>query len=383
MKLPAQQRRTLALIAVIVPLLILFVYVALRSGPLAPIAVTVAEVKSQPIKPALFGIGTVQARYTYKIGPTVAGRVRHLYVDVGDRVQAGQVLGEMDPVDLDARIRAQQAALKAARAAVKQAEAKALYARTQARRYEQLLGVKGASEETVATKRQEQAVADAALAVARDEVKRIQADLEALRAQRSHLKLVSPVAGLVVARQANPGTAVMAGQAVVEVIDPTILWIDTRFDQISAEGLVAGLPAMVRLRSRHDQLLPGRVLRVEPLADAVTQEMLAKIVFERQPQPMPPLGELAEVTVSLAPLPARPVIPNAGIREVDGQRGVWLLADDSLRFVPVELGRSDLDGRVQVLDGLREGQHIVVYSEKALSAHSRIHVVEQIPRAAP
>jgi len=382
MKLPELQRRTLALIAVIVPLLILFGYVALRSGPLAPIAVTVAEVKSRPIRPALFGIGTVQARYTYKIGPTISGRVLELHVDVGDRVQADQILGEMDPVDLDARIRAQQAALKAARAAVKQAEAKARYARTQARRYEQLLSVKGTSEETVATKRQEQAVADAALAVARDEVKRIQADLEALRAQRRHLKLVSPVAGLVVARQANPGTAVMAGQAVVEVIDPTILWIDTRFDQISAEGLAAGLPAMVRLRSRHDQLLPGRVLRVEPLADAVTQEMLAKIVFERQPQPMPPLGELAEVTVSLAPLPARPVIPNAAIREVDGRRGVWLLADDSLRFVPVELGRSDLDGRVQVLDGLKEGQRIVVYSEKALSAHSRIHVVEQIPGTA-
>lgn len=383
MKLPAQQRRTFALIAVIVPLLILFVYVALRSGPLAPVAVTVVEVKSQPINPALFGIGTVQARYTYKIGPTVAGRVRHLYVDVGDRVQAGQVLGEMDPVDLDARIRAQQAALKAAMAAVKQAEAKALYARTQARRYEQLLGVKGTSEETVATKRQEQAVADAALAMARHEVKRIQADLEALHAQRSHLKLVSPAAGLVVARQANPGTAVMAGQAVVEVIDPTILWIDTRFDQISAEGLAASLPAMVRLRSRHDRLLPARVLRVEPLADAVTLEMSAKIVFEQPPQPMPPLGELAEVTVSLAPLPTRPVIPNAAIRVVDGRRGVWLLADDSLRFVPVELGRSDLDGRVQVLDGLKEGQRIVVYSEKVLSAHSRIHVVEQIPGATP
>ena len=383
MKLLAQRRRTLALIAVIVPLLILFVHVALCSGPLAPIAVTVAEVKSQPIKPALFGIGTVQARYTYKIGPTAAGRVRHLYVDVGDRVQAGQVLGEMDPVDFDARIRARQAALKAARAAVRQAEAKALYARTQTRRYEQLLGVKGTSQETVATKRQEQAVADAALAVARDEVKRIQADLEALLAQRRHLQLVSPVAGLVVAREANPGTAVMAGQAVLEVIDPTILWIDTRFDQISAEGLAAGLPAMVRLRSRHDQLLPGRVLRVEPLADAVTQEMLAKIVFERQPRPMPPLGELAEVTVSLAPLPARPVIPNAAIREVDGRRGVWLLADDRLRFEPVKLGRSDLDGRVQVLGGLQEGQRIVVYSEKMLSAHSNIHVVEQIPGAAP
>ncbi len=86
MKLPTLQRRTLALIAVIVPLLVLFVYVALRSGPLAPVAVTVANVESRPIAPALFGIGTVQVRYTYAIGPTIAGRVKKLDVHVGDYV---------------------------------------------------------------------------------------------------------------------------------------------------------------------------------------------------------------------------------------------------------------------------------------------------------
>ena len=48
MKLPSLQRRTLALIAVIVPLLLLFVYVALRSGPLAPVAVTLTTVQSIP-----------------------------------------------------------------------------------------------------------------------------------------------------------------------------------------------------------------------------------------------------------------------------------------------------------------------------------------------
>ena len=57
-KLPLQGR-TLALLAVVVPLLLLFIYVGLRSGPLAPVAVTVVEVQSRAITPALFGIGTV------------------------------------------------------------------------------------------------------------------------------------------------------------------------------------------------------------------------------------------------------------------------------------------------------------------------------------
>ncbi|PZU36803.1 MAG: efflux transporter periplasmic adaptor subunit, partial [Acidovorax sp.] len=243
MKFPRLQRRTLALIAVIAPLVALFVYVALRSGPLAPVAVTLGSVQSRAIAPALSGIGTVQARYLYKIGPTFAGRVQRLDVQVGDRVEAGQVLGEMDPVDLDDRVRAQQAAIKSAEAALRQAEARQSYAQTQHQRYGKLVAVRGTSEESYATKQQELAVADAALAAAREDASRLRADLQALRAQRGNLRLVSPVAGMVAARDADPGTTVVAGQAVVKLIDPASLWIDTRFDQITAQGLAARLPA--------------------------------------------------------------------------------------------------------------------------------------------
>ena len=110
MMLLSMNRRTLALLAVLIPLVALFIYVALRSGPLAPIPVTVTRVESRSITPALFGIGTVEARYTYKIGPTVAGRVKRVDVQVGDRVRAGQLLGEMDPVDFDDRIASRRCA---------------------------------------------------------------------------------------------------------------------------------------------------------------------------------------------------------------------------------------------------------------------------------
>src|SRR5574337_1522041 len=280
MKFPRLQRRTLALIAVLFPLLALFVYVALRSGPLAPVSVVLATVENKSISPKLFGIGTIEARYTYKIGPTFAGRVKRLDVHVGDAVKAGQVLGEMDAVDLDDRINAQQAAIKSSEAALRQAEAKQAFARTQATRYEQLLAVRGASEEMASTKRQELAIANAVLAASRADAVRLRAELEALRTQRGNLRLVAPVAGLVAARDADPGTTVVAGQAVVEVIDPASLWIDTRFDQVSADGLAAGLPAKITLRSRQTQSLAGRVMRIEPRADAVTEETLAKIVFD-------------------------------------------------------------------------------------------------------
>lgn len=373
------QGRTLALLAVIVPLLALFIYVGLRSGPLAPVSVTVVTVESRAVTPALFGIGTVEARYTYKIGPTFAGRVKRLDVHVGDQVKAGQVLGEMDPVDLDDRVRSQESAFKRAEAALREAEARQAYAQAQARRYEQLFAVRSTSEEIATTKRQELQIADAALSAAREDIARARSDREALVAQRSNLRLIAPVDGVVAVRDADPGTTIVAGQAVVEVIDPKSLWINVRFDQISASGLAGGLPARIALRSRGGQTLKGRVLRVEPKADTVTEETLAKVAFDNKPEPLPPVGELAEVTVDLPALPAAPLVPNAAVRRDGDKVGVWQIVDGGLRFSQVKLGASDLNGYVQVREGLTNGDQVVTYSEKALTARSRVHVVDHIP----
>lgn len=381
-KLPLQGRN-LALLAVIIPLLALFIYVGLRSGPLAPVAVTIVTVESRALMPALFGIGTVEARYTYKIGPTFAGRVKRLDVHVGDQVKAGQVLGEMDPVDLDDRVRSQESAFKRAEAALREAEARQAFAQTQARRYEQLFAVRSISEETVTTKRQELQIANAAISAAREDIARTRADREGLVAQRINLRLIAPVDGVVAVRDADPGTTIVAGQAVVEVIDPKSLWINVRFDQISASGLAGGLPTRIVLRSRGGQTLNGRVLRVDPKADAVTEETLAKVTFDNKPEPLPPVGELAEVTVDLPALPAAPLIPNAAVQREGDKVGVWKIVDGDLRFSPVKLGASDLNGYVQVREGLKNGDLVVTYSEKALTARSRTHVVDRIPGVSP
>lgn len=373
--------RTLALIAAIVPLLILFIYVGLRSGPLAPVAVTVTSVTSEAVSPALFGIGTVEARHTHKIGPIFAGRIQRLEVQVGDQVKAGQVLGEMDPVDLEDRGRSLEAAVRRAEAVLREAEARHAFASTQAQRYDELYASRSVSEELRGTKRQELQIAAAARAVAQAEVVRVRSDREGLGVQQGSLRLVAPVDGLVVAREADPGTTVVAGQAVVEIIDPSSLWMNVRFDQISAAGLRRDLPAQIVLSSRSGLPLKGHVLRVEPKADAVTEETLAKVIFDTQPESLPPLGELAEVTVNLPALPAAPTVANAALRRLGEQIGVWKLVDGDLQFVPVKLGESDLNGRVQVREGVAVGDQVVTYSEKTLTAKSRIKVVDHIAGA--
>lgn len=390
-------RRTLVLVGAGIALLALFIYSILRLGPMAPVPVTVIKVENKAISPALFGIGIVGARYTYSIGPTVAGRVLQLDVDVGDRVRAGQVLGRMDPVDLNDKISAQRASLNGAQAnvlateaLVRDAAAHKAFAQTQADRYEKLLQTRATSEEILTTQQQNLQTAVAAgdaaranLDAARQAMDSSRANLDALIAQRANLNLIAPVTGLITARDINPGTTVVAGSPVVEMVDPKSLWVNVRFNQLSAAGLHAGLQVRVVLRSRSRQVLTGHILWVDPLADSVTEETLAKIVFEQIPQPLPPLGELAEATVALPAQAAAPVVPNASIQRVDGQSGVWLIENGGLRFMPLKLGVSDLDGHVQILQGLKTGDQIVAYSQGSLTKHSHIRIVKHMPGVVP
>ncbi len=370
--------KTWLLIVIVAVLLGLFGYAAFRAGPLAPVAVTVTRVERAALQPGLYGIGTVEARDRYRIGPVQPGRLARLLVDVGDTVSQGQILGEMDPIDLQERLEAQKAALAGARASLEQARSRLAFAEQQVQRYRKLLQTGASTRDLLDAKELELESSRSALKAAEDAVRRLVHEWKALQSLHDNLRLIAPVDGVVVARNAIPGDTVIAGQAVVEIIDPDSLWVTTRFDQIRARGLEAGLEGRILLRSRPDEPLPGRVLRVEPLADAVTEEMIARVVFDRIPKPLPPLGELAEITLSLPALPESAVIPNAALQRHRGQPGVWRVVEGRIEFVPVEAGRQDLQGRVGIRSGLKGGETVVVYSEEPLKPGREIRIVESL-----
>lgn len=372
-----------------IALLLAFGWVATKSGPLAPIKVTVTRVVKGDVTPSLFGIGTVEARRAYLIGPTTAGRVGRVLVDVGDRVAAGQLLAEMDPVDLDARVGSAAAAVERARSAeataqaqTRDAQSRQALAATEARRYIDLGKQNFVSPSVVDGKLQQLQSADAQLAAAqatlassRQDLVRLQADGRAAQQQRANVRLLAPIDGVVTARDAEPGSTVIAGQSVLKLQESGSLWISLRLDQGRSGGLRAGLPADITLRSRPGATLTGKVVRVEPVSDSVTEERVAKVAFDVLPAEATS-NEMADVTLRLPRVPDVLIVPNSSLRHRGAQVGVWLRADGHLRFAAVKTGATSLDGTVQIVEGLKAGDEVVVYSERELAADSRIKVVD-------
>ena len=389
MKLSSIGMRRIVLGLLGVLLVAAMAYVVMRSGPLAPTRVTVVQAAEGRLTPALFGIGTVEARRSYLIGPTAAGRVRAVTVDVGDAVKAGQLLAEMDPVDLEERTAALDASVARAGSAMttadaqrRDAEVRKDLAAVNARRYVELGQQNFISAVAVEARLQEQASADAVvaaaqanLAAARHDQQRLVAERAGLRQQRANVRLLAPADGVVTSRDAEPGSTVVAGQAVLRVIEPSSLWVKVRLDQARSTGLTAGLPAQVVLRSNPGRPIAGKVARVEAVSDSVTEERVAQVSFDQAPAGLS-VGELAEVTLSLPATALAVLLPNAAIKRLQAQVGVWVIDGGDLHFTPVRIGQTSLDGQVQVLDGVKPGATVVVHSEKDVGVHSRITVVQ-------
>lgn len=388
--------RKMVLIAAGVGVAMLLVWLATRQGPLAPTRVSVAKVELGTLTASTFGIGTIEARREYALGPTTASRVLRVHVDQGEAVKAGQLVAELDPVDLADRVASGElaalravSAIRAAEAQLTEAQSRATVAASSARRYAELRVQGFVSQEAVDTRAHEAAAAKAGVdaaaalvAAARRDHERALADVSGIGKLRAQSRLASPVDGVVSARLVEPGSTVVAGQAVVRVIDPASLWVRARIDQGQAGGVRVGQAAQIVLRSDPRRVHRGEVQRVDWVSDAVTEERIVNVGFTDLPRTVS-IGELVEVTIIVAELADVRSIPTAAVRRVGGQVGVWQASDDRVAFRPVKVGVATLDGRSQILDGIAAGDEVVVHSDQLLHPDARVKIVPAIVGPGP
>ncbi len=377
--------KLIVLVASVVLFVAAFFWLLTTRGPLAPVGVQLGSAVRADLSPSVFGIGTVDARLAYAVGPIAQGRILRVLVDQGEAVKAGQLLAEMDPVDLDRRVQAAKSTRARSRQAFRVADAQVAEAASRARLavtnhnrdrvlYEQHVITRQALDNSTG----EAERAEAALAAARanaaagkQDIGRANAESQGLSSLRESLRLVSPVDGVIVSREAEPGTTVVGGQAVLRIVVPESLWVRARIDQSRAQGVQPGQLASIVLRSTPGTPMPGRVARIEMQSDPVTEERIVDVSFDA-PTARLYLGELAEVTIRLPGETGVLVVPSAAIAREGSQTGVWQMADGRARFKPVSMGSQGQAGVTQILSGLAQGDSVILYSSAQLEPGARV-----------
>ena len=358
----------------------------LRGGGPGAVQVSAAKVVRGDLKPTLFGIGVVEAQRNILVGPTVAGRVAKVYVEQGAQVEAGTLLAEMDPVDLNERLSASRQAMLRAKSSVAASEAQAQEAESRkatadasAKRYASLRERGFVSTEAERSKGHEARAAEAALrasqaniGVSSADAARLSSEAAALEKQLANTKLIAPVAGLVITRDIEPGSTAVAGQSVVRLAEKDSLWLRVRIDQGRSAGLAIGLPASIKLRSRPGESFSGKLARIEQLSDAVTEERLVMVAFDQPPVGLT-LNEMAEVTLTLPAQSNALTLPPAALVRQAGETGVFTVADGRARFVTVNVGIRTENG-VEILAGLSEGAQVVTQKARPLLEGDRLRI---------
>lgn len=370
-----------------------FSWVVMTQGPLAPIKITTEKIQTGNLAPEAFGVGIIEARHSYNISPVMTGRISKILVDQGDHVKTGQVVAELDPIDLDEKLASSRLIAERSANSIKVAEAQLLQAQSQGqtvspayKRYSELHAKGFVSQEMLDAKLNEKTAALAALdaataslAAAKRDYRKAQSDAAGIAKLREQTRLTSSVNGIVTARLAEQGAIIVPGQSILQVIEPADLWIKTRIDQKQAGMIVAGQKANIVLRSHPQTGISGTVERVDLISDAVTEERIVNISFAA-PELHVSLGEYAEVTIKLPGQEKTRSIPTAAVKRINQQDGVWVLQNSRAKFRPVKVGIATLDGRTQILDGLGDDDEVIVYSQQAIKEDLKLKVVPEIVR---
>lgn len=371
----------------------IFAWVVMTQGPLAPVKVTVEKIQTGTLSSGVFGVGTLKARYSYNLAPTVTGRIKTVLVDQGDQVVAGQVLAEMDPVDLDEKLAGSQRVIKKASNSILALEAQLSEAQSRLNtlsavfiRYQELRARGFVSQEMFDAKQHEKNAATATLsaavanlAAAHEEHARAQTDMRGVGKLHTQTKLFSPVNGVIAARLAEPGSTIVSGQLALQIIDPSSLWIEARIAQKQAGQVRVGQEAEIVLRSQPQSPIMGKVARVDMISDAMTEERIVNVSFATH-RPETSIGEYAEVTIKLPALSNARTIPSAAVKRVDKRDGVWVLQHKEVQFRPVKIGAMTLNGRTQILDGIGDDDTVIVYSQQPLRPGLNVKVVPELVR---
>ncbi|SDA96495.1 efflux RND transporter periplasmic adaptor subunit [Mesorhizobium qingshengii] len=356
---------------------------------LRPIEVQVASTE-RDVPVQVFGLGTVEARVTSRIGFKVSGVLVDLRADVGNHVAKGAVLARLDDREQSAQVARTNATvqlananLQKAAASVEKAQANYANAKSINERRQMLLKGNSTSIEAAQTA---QAAQDAALAdvdLAQSDVLVAKANIGDAKAQQQlqstildFYTLAAPYDAMVTGRLKELGSALGAGEPVFTLIDPGTVWALAYVDESKAGEISVGEPAEIVLRSRPGQRIAGHVVRIQPESDRVNEERRVEIAFDTLPADLY-LGEQAEAHITTVRLPQALLAPEAAITGLANNRGtIWTIEDGYFQQRAVTLGHRLLDGRFEITGGVPEYALVVTTLRSGLRVGRAAKVTE-------
>lgn len=302
------------------------------------VKVKIETVHAQTVDQLSEFTATVEANVKNNIAPQTPFRIRKIYAEIGDHVKAGQTLAEMDATNL------------------KQAKVQLDNQEAEFKRIDELYKVGGASKSAWDAQK-------TSMEVARESYANLV----------ENTRLVSPISGIVTARNYDSGDMYSGGTPIytVEQIRPVKLLINVSesfFTQVKK-----GNEVDVRLDVYGDEVFKGKVSLVYPTIDATTRTFPVEVRILNNDERVRP-GMFARVTLNFGErqhvvIPDRAIVKQAG----SGDRYVYVYQNGSVSYQKVELGRR-IGNTYEVISGVSDGNEVVITGQSRLNNGMEVEI---------
>ena len=282
---------------------------------------------------------SVTSRDVAHIAPRVAARIATLNVHAGDRVTAGQVLGQLDDKEYGAR-------LQQARSVLEAAEAQAHRTTAEIRRTETLFSKEVVTQQTLEATQATAHTANAQVAEAR-------AAVGIAASADSETRLRAPFDGVVVRRLLEPGDTAMPGSPVLLLQSLRRLRIEAALPESCAVSLKLGDRLMAQVGQNR---FPVTVEEIAPVYDADTRTLLIKAGLDASASSALQPGAFARLEKSCGNHNGL-FIPAAAVHRSGQLESVYLVEQGSEQLRHIRTGKAQ-DDWIEVLSGLKAGQTV-------------------------
>jgi RND family efflux transporter MFP subunit len=302
--------------------------------------------------------GSVQPLEETVVYPRASGYVSKWTADIGDKVEAGAVLADIDTPEIDQQLDQARAQLVQAQAQLVQATANHDYSMTTLDRYRKLTPQGVASQQELDKTSAQSQVDEAAVKVAKAAIEAQQANVRRLTQMKSWSRITAPFAGTVNARMIERGALVSPTTPLFKISATDPVRVFVQVPQDVAPSVRTDVPAKVTVREYPGREFAGKVARSAGSLDPATRTMNTEV---RVPNPKGELigGMYAQVALTL-PSPHRvyEIPATAVMNDAKGMRVAVITPENKVHLVPVVVER-DTGATMEIATGITDRDRVV------------------------
>ena len=386
---PKRRARTIYLVIALLFLIVgAFLYLNGFIAPAIPVEVaTVSQVYPSQTLSQLNASGYVVAQRKAAVASKITGRLVELNVEEGSRVKEGQVVARLENEDALAARDQAEANLKVSRANLDEVKAQLEESTKTFDRYKQLVAGGYIARADYDTAEARYLRARAAVAAAEASIKASAAALQSTNVALEYSMIRAPFDAVVLTKNADIGdivtplgAAANAKASVVTIADLKSLQVEADVSETNLGLIKGGQPCEIQLDALPDSRFSGVVHTIVPTIDRSKATVMVKVRFvEKDPRILPEMR--AKVSFLSRPVkegeerPRTVVNPSALVTN-GNKKTVFVVQGDKVTETPITVGPL-LGDRMEVLNGVKAGDRVVIKPSKRLRNGSRIKILEK------